>query len=25
LKNLSKADLVKKRMNKYAAMGEYNK
>ena len=24
LKNLSKADLVKKRMDKYAAMGEYN-
>ncbi|MDX5584802.1 MAG: acetyl-CoA carboxylase carboxyltransferase subunit alpha [Aureibaculum sp.] len=25
LKTLSKADLVKKRMDKYAAMGEYNK
>ena len=25
LKNLSKVDLVKKRMDKYAAMGEYNK
>jgi len=25
LKNLSKAELVKKRMDKYAAMGEYNK
>ncbi len=25
LKNLSKVDLVKKRMDKYAEMGEYNK